>query len=216
MARSHRKRKCQPSAGLLWSHVGPIETVHPKMYSWPANGALSRCLLTHNQAIPMCLDNMPLPMQKRHPSTRIATHLLAFRPLNHGQALFLAKAVDIKHAHLSFKPETVIRHLQAQVRIMGEVRGPCCMRDASRVASDTPNAWDSVTIWCMHEDRSLFMFLNHDSCMIGRGRVASPLHSNNILTPYPSPLEPSHVAIQTFRRSSASYAKTFSCQGDAV
>ena len=106
----------------------------------------------------MCLDSMPLPVQKRRPSTRIAMHLLAFRPLNRGQALFLAKAVDIKHAHLSFKPETVIRHLQAQVRIIGEVRGPCCMRDASRVASDTPNAWGSVTIWRMHEDRSLFMF----------------------------------------------------------
>jgi len=164
----------------------------------------------------MCLDNMPLPVQKHRPSTRIAMHLLAFRRLNRGQALFSHQAVDIKHGHLSFKHETVIKHPQAQVRIIGEVRGPCCMHDASRVASDTPNSWGSVTLWHMHEARSLLTLWSHDRCVIGRGRVASPLHSNNILTPYPSPLEPSHVAIQTFRRSSASYAKTFSCQGDAV
>ena len=164
----------------------------------------------------MCLDNMPLPVQKHRPSTRIAMHLLAFRRLNRGQALFSHQAVDIKHGHLSFKHETVIKHLQAQVRIIGEVRGPCCMYDASRVASDTPNSWGSVTLWHMHEARSLLTLWSHDRCVIGRGRVASPLHSNNILTPYPSPLEPSHVAIQTIRRSSASYAKTFSCQGDAV
>lgn len=164
----------------------------------------------------MCLDNMPLPVQKHRPSTRIAMHLLAFRRLNRGQALFSHQAVDIKHGHLSFKHETVIKHPQAQVRIIGEVRGPCCMYDASRVASDTPNSWGSVTLWHMHEDRSLFTLWNHDSCMIGRGRVASPLHSNNILTPYPSSVKPSHVAIQTIRRSSASYATTFSCQRDAV
>ena len=129
---------------------------------------------------------MPLPVQKHRPSTRIAMHLLAFRRLNRGQALFSHQAVDIKHGHLSFKHETVIKHPQAQVRIIGEVRGPCCMHDASRVASDTPNSWGSVTLWHMHEARSLLTLWSHDRCVIGRGRVASPLHSNNILTPYPS------------------------------